>query len=283
MSTTLEPQLEKMLASPPIDLADVSFEFTSTPEQLIVSMGDTWRYDGIVERRTGGAAGFESMIRTLVPSSSEPDSDLGLYLPIWRSHELPHAEIAYEAQRSVGLTPTAELPDKLPASAHLVGAIVSEFPWLEAVAEGVVATQATRNEKMTLDHYRIEKRTLVGLGENDFVETAVNPMIEQEALHLGWNRQKLREIVSRLSQAQLRLVVGIDRAIWQPVGAKEKSFRPHLALAIEELTAGEGDQVGDMSEKVQAVVDNIVSERLPGRKKQQFVAERIGKIFPMAA
>lgn len=289
MSDVLDRKLEMMHKSAPINVADVDFDFVNPPEILAARMGNPWNYDYIVEQRTGGPAGFVALINTLVPSSREAGNPLADYLPAWLRHEDAHAEVAEQAQRRVGLEPFTDFPSELPTIVPIIGELNRQLPWLEAVGEGIVATQATRNEKLTMDHYAVETEILENLGELEFAQT-VREMRRQEALHLGWNIVRFKEILDTLSTTQKRIVAAADRRLWEPVGAKTKQFRPHLVRAIGDLVRDDTQQheVLDtatglkIAEGVQRVVDTILDGHLPRRRRDAFVAKRILKYMQEA-
>jgi len=280
MNELLTNTVEMMDNSAPIGLNDINFDFRNPPVVVASAMEDIWYYDAVTELRTGGSAGFAATVRRLVPSAHDPKSDLGMYLPRWLRHELPHGAIALEALKRVGIETPLVLPDKLPAAVQFLGEIATHFPWFEAINEGVIATQATRNEKMTLDHYRIERHKLIQMGEVDFAETGVRKMIEQEALHLAWNRHKLTQIVRERSTAQLHAIAAFDKQLWQPVGAKSKLFRNDLIRSGRQLADGHEGEILSMVGHVQNVVDDILATRLPSRHAQSFVLKRVLAAIP---
>jgi len=254
MPTTLADRVELMEQSPPIEVANVDFDFVNS-EETARKFGNLFGYFGRVEKMVGS---YTDQLRKMLPSSNEPDSDIGAFLPKWEAHEIPHGKVFEAAQEKLGLKPFADFPTDLPLAARLVGNVTSHSAAAERIVQGVYLSHGARHECLTKQGYRSMSELLEQEGVRGFNETAIKPILRQESLHLGWYVLALREHIKTMSPREIRIVRMLEKLLYWPVGAKQKKNRADFGEVA--LTLLNGQPASSLSQPIESIVDNVYKD-----------------------
>ncbi len=248
----LQIPLARLEAVTPLDPNNV--EHTTSPDvirALLPVMARPLRHISTTEKATDD----------YVPHLLTIHSDSELHarsLPIWHSHEGPHAVIADGELAALGLEAGDEPTGKIPATYHVLGLLTRHSESLgRAIAITSTATAAI-NETSTQRVYAAQYKKYLELDPQSGYAVTLKEIMKQEATHAGFYDASLRHLMSESAPWERWLGRKLLQFSWQPVGAKKKSRRPDVgAIAVEMM--GE-DLAEELVQGVQSKAEKLLME-----------------------
>ncbi len=269
MNSALLQKIEMMEASPALLTSEVDFDFNN-PERVAQEMGHVFHYFGRVENEVSS---YSEQLTTMLGTARE-DGPTKEFIQNWRRHEVPHGQIFDQAQEQLGLEANQFVTEKVQPTIKIIGQLCLHSPALERVITTVYFSHGSRHEKLTDRGYRLMAKRLQGIGEIAFVETGIKPILRQEAMHLGYYQQALKEHVPTLTMRERKLAAFLERILYQPVGAKRREHRAQFGQVATTLG---GAQIEALTDPVQEVSDRIFASHIPGYRNDYFVQNKISE------
>ncbi|MDQ3123359.1 MAG: hypothetical protein M3Q14_01590 [bacterium] len=247
----LAQKLERIEASLPMEPSEVDFDFRINPEQMAEKFGRVFHYFGRVEGEVAlNVRQISSLLHYVDPTTKR-------FLDIWQAQELPHGQIFDQAQEQIGVEPAAINAEDVSAK-FVLGGELSRIPKMRDVLLLIYLGRGAMHERMTAEGYRLLKNQLTESGETGFVHTAIEPILKQEAGHLGYYKLAANIQKSRMSPRQLRAARLVNRLTYGPVGAANQAQQREFDSVTQDLT---GENLTLFAKPIQEVSKNIFEDQ----------------------
>ncbi len=265
-------QLDRLEAVEPIRVADVNLDVRD-PIELARRLGSTFAYFGRVE---GEVARNTEELRILLPHAGEATRR---FYPVWQAQELPHGLVFEALQKRIGLDP--DPPDlKNISLAIRLGGLLDRVPGLHPPLLLTYLSTGAMHEQLTATGYRLLADRLEEMGENGLVETAIKPILAQEAGHLRYYRMAARHESDKLAPWQVAVARLLKIKQYAPVGAGPQDRNRAFGQAAQPLL--EGENLDALANPVQVIAEELLGYGDQGLPLPKFVAASLRDCLELA-
>ena len=249
MGPEIEHRIAVLSNKPRLDIGQIDFT-VNNPELVSTELGATFQYFHRVEAEVAGLS-----LSVLLPNSPSHYVDRFVNYA-WTPDETLHGIAFGELLDVLGVDrPTVADQQRVPLHNRFVGVAGRLSQRTHEVVEMIYHTTGAVHEKLTFIGYQRLIDRLTAMGERALVATMMQPIIRDEAGHLGYYQLVVKQLKPNLAAWQQQLVRGVIRKTYAPVGAGANKDKPDFGATVQALA---GDNVHRLARPIQELANSLL-------------------------